>query len=189
MTKVRTTELGRHVGERVSLSGWLHSIRRMGGVSFVVLRDGYGLAQAVTENEADLDPLGDAGVESIIELEGRVVSSEHAADGVELHDPRLVLREAVTEAPPVVLSKRELRAQLQTLLDHATVANRHPKRRALFRISAGVMWGFREALDNMGFTEIQTPKIVASSTESGADVFTLDYFGTPAFLAQSPQLY
>jgi nondiscriminating aspartyl-tRNA synthetase len=59
----------------------------------------------------------------------------------------------------------------------------------LFRIAAASIAGFRATLDRLGFTEIQTPKIVASATESGANVFALDYFGRPAYLAQSPQFY
>ncbi len=66
---------------------------------------------------------------------------------------------------------------------------RHPTKRALFRLSAGVMAGFRQTLNGLGFTEIQTPKLVASATESGANVFAVDYFGQRAFLAQSPQFY
>jgi nondiscriminating aspartyl-tRNA synthetase len=69
------------------------------------------------------------------------------------------------------------------------VANRHPARRAIFRLSAGISAGFRHTLARQGFTEIQTPKIVAEATESGANVFRLDYFGRSAYLAQSPQFY
>ncbi|MBV9231643.1 MAG: hypothetical protein JOZ18_20200 [Chloroflexi bacterium] len=75
------------------------------------------------------------------------------------------------------------------MLDHATVTNRHPVRRATLRLASGVMSGFRNILTTRGFTEIQTPKIVAAATESGANVFQLDYFGRPAYLAQSPQFY
>jgi nondiscriminating aspartyl-tRNA synthetase len=75
------------------------------------------------------------------------------------------------------------------LLDHAVVSNRHVMRRAVLRLSAAIMKGFRTTLNDHGFTEIQTPKIVASATESGANVFKIDYFGRPAYLAQSPQFY
>ena len=78
---------------------------------------------------------------------------------------------------------------LTTLLDHAVVTNRNPERRAMLRLGAGVMAGFRATLTARDFTEIQTPKIVAAATESGANVFKLGYFGRPAFLAQSPQFY
>src|SRR5262249_44105899 len=66
---------------------------------------------------------------------------------------------------------------------------RHPRRRALFQLAAASLAGFRATLRARGFVEIQTPKIVGGATESGANVFALDYFGRPAYLAQSPQLY
>jgi nondiscriminating aspartyl-tRNA synthetase len=95
----------------------------------------------------------------------------------------------VSEPPPVLIGKREINASLPTLLDHAVIANRHPARRALFRLAAGALAAFREHLTGRGFTEIQSPKLVASATESGANVFGVDYFGRRAFLAQSPQFY
>jgi nondiscriminating aspartyl-tRNA synthetase len=75
------------------------------------------------------------------------------------------------------------------LLDYAAVSLRHPRRRAAFEVAAASLHGFRSSLDRLQFTEISTPKIVAAATESGANAFTLDYFGRPAFLAQSPQFY
>ena len=74
------------------------------------------------------------------------------------------------------------------MLDHAPVALRHPGCCGRYGSRPPVA-GFRAALDARGFTEIQTPKIVGSATESGANVFALDYFGQPAYLAQSPQFY
>jgi nondiscriminating aspartyl-tRNA synthetase len=69
------------------------------------------------------------------------------------------------------------------------VGLRHPARRALFRVQATIMAGFREYLDGEGFTEIQSPKLLAAASESGANVFGVDYFGRQAYLAQSPQFY
>ena len=191
MERIRTVEVGEHVGERVRVAGWLHSLRRLGGVNFLVVRDGWGIVQVVTESEAELGPLQDSvpGVESIVAVEGVVVSEAQAPEGVELHQPRIEVITPVTEVPPVPLNKRNISASIGTLLDHAVVTNRHPARRAVLRLGAGVMAGFRSTLIERGFTEIQTPKIVAAATESGANVFKLDYFGRPAFLAQSPQFY
>ena len=95
----------------------------------------------------------------------------------------------VTEPAPVPLQQKRLKAGLPTLLDHAVVANRHPERRAVFRLASGAMAGFRATLMGKHFTEIQSPKLVASATEGGANVFKLAYFGGDAFLAQSPQFY
>jgi nondiscriminating aspartyl-tRNA synthetase len=179
------------MGERVRLQGWLHNLRRLGGVNFVILRDGWGTVQAVTEQEEDLAPLRteELTTESVITLEGLVVAEAQAPGGYELHEPHIEVLTPVREAAPVVISKREVNAALPSLLDHAVMANRHPTRRAVFRLAAGSMAAFRAALNERHFTEIQTPKIVASATESGANVFQIDYFGRPAYLAQSPQFY
>jgi nondiscriminating aspartyl-tRNA synthetase len=147
--------------------------------------------QAVATSEDELAPLAatGAGVESIVAVEGTVASAPQAPGGVELRAPRIEVLVPVTEPPPIALNKREIKASLTTLLDHAPIANRHPQRRAILRLGACAMAGFRGTLDARGFTEIQTPKIVAAATESGANVFQLDYFGRPAYLAQSPQFY
>ncbi len=189
MNEIRTVEASEHVGEVARFRGWLHNLRRLGGVSFVFLRDGWGIIQAVTENDADLAPVADLALGSVVALTGLIVANAQAPGGLELQQPKLEVITSVHESAPLPLSKRRLNAALPTLLDHAVVANRHPARRAVFRLGAGVMAGFRAALTARHFTEIQTPKIVASATESGANVFKLDYFGRPAFLAQSPQFY
>lgn len=190
MTKrIRTVEAAAHAGERVRLTGWLHNLRRLGGINFIILRDGWGTIQAVTEDEADLAPLADLSLETVIALEGKLVSASQAPGGIELHQPQVTVITPVTETPPVALNKRTVQASLPTQLDHGVVVNRHPTRQAIFRLASGAMAGFRHTLQARHFTEIQTPKLVASATESGANVFKLDYFGRSAFLAQSPQFY
>ena len=189
MERVFTVEIHRHEGRRVRLQGWLHAVRRMGGIAFLVVRDGWGTAQAVTEDEDDLAPLDGLSEESVIAVEGVVVPSAQAPGGYELHEPRISVITPVSEPPPAALYKKRLNVALPTLLDHAVVFNRRPQRRAIFRLAAGTMAGFRATLDAQEFTEIQTPKLVASATEGGANVFAVDYFGQRAYLAQSPQFY
>ena len=196
MERIRTVELAASlVGQRVRLAGWLHSLRRLGGVSFLTLRDGRGTAQAVFTAESTLGAITEGGLrpETVLQIEGTVAaappSNRAGPPAYELHAPSLAVLSPVTAEPPVALGKRELRAPLPTLLDHAVVANRHPARKAVFRLVAGAMAGFRATLGAQGFTEVQTPKIVGQATEGGANVFELSYFGGPAYLAQSPQFY
>jgi nondiscriminating aspartyl-tRNA synthetase len=189
--RIPSIEVGAHLGERIQVAGWLHTLRRLGGVSFLILRDGWGIIQVVAASEEDLAPLraAQAGPESVLLVEGDVTAASQAPGGVELHAPRITVLTAVTEAPPVTLGKRELKASLTTMLDEAVVTTRHPTRRAIFRLGASAMTSFRETLSARGFTEIQSPKLVESATEGGANVFALDYFSRPAYLAQSPQFY
>jgi nondiscriminating aspartyl-tRNA synthetase len=104
-------------------------------------------------------------------------------------EPQITLLGEPAQAPPVELWRPNLDAGLPTILDHAAVSWRHPARRARWDLAAASLRAFRAALDGLGFTEIQTPKFVSSATESGASVFRVDYFGRPAYLAQSPQFY
>lgn len=189
--RVPSTEVAAHIGERIAVAGWLHALRRLGGISFLILRDGWGIVQVVAASDEELSPVhaAHAGPESVLRVEGVVVSASQAPGGVELREPRITVLTAVTETPPVILGKRELKASLTTMLDEAVLTSRHPTRRAVYRLGASAMASFRETLSQRGFTEIQTPKLVEGATEGGANVFAIDYFGRPAYLAQSPQLY
>jgi nondiscriminating aspartyl-tRNA synthetase len=181
--RVLSSELPAYAGERVAMAGWLHAKRELGAVTFVILRDRAGLAQIVAEPPVELSP------ETVLEVEGVAVAAEQAPGGVELQEPSFRVLSEPAQQPPLELRRPVLKESLPTLLDHAPLAWRHPGERAKLAITAASVAGFRRALDGLGFTEISTPKIVASATESGANVFRLDYFGRQAYLAQSPQFY
>ncbi len=194
MKRIQTNEVAQHVGERVCVKGWLHAVRQLSQLTFLVVRDGWGMVQVIVEHAepngaSALLPLEGLFPETVVEVEGIVRAQAQAPGGVELGEPVIRVITPVREALPVAINKKRIKAALPTLLDHAVVVNRHPARRAIFRLTAGTMAGFRTILSANGFTEVQSPKIVASATESGANVFQLDYFGTPAYLAQSPQFY
>jgi nondiscriminating aspartyl-tRNA synthetase len=189
MERIWTTEIAGHVGARVRLAGWLHHLRRLRGVSFLILRDARGTAQVVVEDPALIERLGQLYHESVLAVEGRVVAEPQAPGGVELREPTVEVIAPASAPPPFDLFRPTLTPPLPTLLDHAALSLRHPRRRALFQLAAASLAGFRATLRARGFVEIQTPKIVGGATESGANVFALDYFGRPAYLAQSPQLY
>lgn len=189
MERTLTGELRPHIGGRVRLAGWLHHQRRLARLTFVVLRDRAGLAQVVVEDAAVVEQLAGLLPETVLEVEGTVAASEQAPSGVELRDPTFTVIAEPAEQPPIELRRPELKESLPTILDHAPIALRHPKRRDAFRLAAASVRGFRAALDRLGFVEIQTPKIVVSATETGSNLFRVDYFGREAFLAQSPQFY
>ena len=189
MERIWTTDIGQHVGERVRLAGWLHRLRRLSNVSFLILRDGKGLAQIVVEDPEVVARLDLLPAETVLSVEGEVAAQPQAPGGVEIHHPAIDVIAAAAEPPPFDLFRPAIKAHLPTVLDHAPVALRHPRHRALFRLSAALMSGFRATLQAMDFVEIQTPKLVATATEGGANVFAVDYFGRPAYLAQSPQFY
>jgi nondiscriminating aspartyl-tRNA synthetase len=133
--------------------------------------------------------LDDLPEETVVEVEGTVVANLQAVRGFELLYPHITVLSSIADPPPVELWRPTLNATLPVLLDHAPVLWRHPVQQAVWQLAAASLRGFRRVLDGKGFTEIQTPKIVGTSTESGANVFALDYFGKRGYLAQSPQFY
>jgi nondiscriminating aspartyl-tRNA synthetase len=187
--RIWTTTIGQFAGQRVELRGWKHRFRRLGSVSFLILRDRKGTAQVVLSDADQMQWLDRFASESVLKVCGTVVESPQAPGGVELHDPEIELISQADESPPFDLFRPGIDAHLPTQLDHAAVSLRHPARRALSSLASASTAGFRAALESMDFTEIFTPKIVAAATEGGANVFEIDYFGTPAYLAQSPQFY
>lgn len=180
--RVLSSELSAHVGETVLLRGWVHRRRSLKSVSFLIVRDRAGLAQVVVPEPAQVPE------ESAVAVVGTVVANPAAPAGVEVVKPTVDAL-AAAETPPFELFRPELRATLPTQLDTAPLAFRHPGRRQALQVAAAATRGFRTALEKSGFTEIFTPKLVATATESGANVFPVDYFGRTAYLAQSPQFY
>ncbi|EON25060.1 aspartyl-tRNA synthetase [Nocardioides sp. CF8] len=171
-------------GSTVTLEGWVHRRRELARVTFLVVRDRSGLAQVVLPAGTAVPP-----EETTVRVVGTATANPQAPGGVEVTDATI---EALTEpaaTPPAELWRPALDVSLPTLLDNAPVLWRHPAQRAKWEIAAASLRGFRATLDELGFTEIATPKFVESATESGANVFAVDYFGRPAYLAQSPQFY
>ncbi|HEY3005878.1 MAG TPA: aspartate--tRNA(Asn) ligase [Kribbellaceae bacterium] len=187
--RILSTALPSYTGQTVTVAGWIHRRRRLAAVSFLILRDRAGLAQVVVKEPAALARLDELGEETVVRVTGTVAANPQAPGGAELVDPVIESLTEPAHTPPLELWRPSVGASLPVVLDHAAVSWRHPAVRAGWEIAAASLHGFRTTLDGLGFTEIQTPKIVGSATESGANVFALDYFGRPAYLAQSPQFY
>lgn len=184
MQRVLSYELPKHVGEQVSVAGWVHRRRELKSVSFLILRDRAGHAQVVMPPGAELP-----GEETVVKVTGRVLANEVAPGGVEIIEPVVEVLSGPVESLPFEVFRPSLSPLLPSQLDHAPLSLRHPSRRSALKLSSELTKAFRQTLERRDFTEIHTPKIVESATEAGATVFGLDYFGRKAFLAQSPQFY
>ena len=176
-------------GALAKTEGMIHSIRRMGEISFVILRRRDGLLQTVyEEGKGDLDirglKEGDA-----VQVPGVVRKEEGAPHGAELRLEKVRILSEPSEPLPLPVDKWKLSSSLEARLDMRPISLRNVRERARFKIQEGIVKGFREFLYGQGFTEIHTPKIGAKSAEGGANIFKLAYFHKPAVLAQSPQLY
>ncbi|WP_374968069.1 aspartate--tRNA(Asn) ligase [Terrabacter sp. BE26] len=176
-------------GERATLAGWIHRRRVLASVTFLVLRDRSGLAQVVVKDAETIEQLAGLPEETVVEVTGTVSANDAAPGGAELVEAAITALTEPALAPPAELWRPSFAAGLPTHLDHAAVTLRHPRHRAAWQLASASMSGFRSALGALDFTEIATPKLVGTATESGANVFTVDYFGRTAYLAQSPQLY
>lgn len=175
-------------GSIVRLQGHVHRRRELATVSFLVIRDRSGLAQVVlSPEEVPVDGLPPE--ETVVQVVGSATANHQAPGGTEVTQPVLTLLSDPADTPPVELWRPTLSTTLPTLLDHASVTWRHPRQRAVWEIAAASLNGFRNTLLAADFTEVQTPKLVESATESGANVFPVDYFGRQAYLAQSPQFF
>jgi len=184
-------ELQSHVGKQVTIEGWLHKKRLLGGLTFINVRDRGGLTQVVIKDKDEVEKLRGLQIGTVLRVEGTVKDEPRAPGGVELHDVTLEVMVPVTEEPPIEIDKplSHKPENLDTLFDHRVLGLRNLQETAIFRIRSELLRYIREYLYKNDFVEINTPKLVAGAAEGGAEVFKLDYFGKEATLAQSPQLY
>ncbi len=175
-------------GKEVTLYGWVDVVRDQKAVQFIVLRDESGKVQLVNDRDAS------AGIAETIA--GLTLDSTVRAIGtVELNDRvklgglevRLASLEVLSSAAPALPLNAE--SALDTRLDWRFVDLRRPENRLIFEIQTAVEQSFRRTWQADGFLELHSPKLMAGASESGAELFRVDYFDTSAYLAQSPQFY
>src|SRR6266496_893017 len=191
MTRTLTSELSAHIGQTVTLRGWLHKKRLLGGLNFLTIRDRSGIAQALAEDKAELEKLRGLQIGTVVTFVGTVVADERAPGGAELHDVKITVEMPVTDEPPIEIDKpiSHKPDNLDTLFEYRVLNVRNITEQKIFRIRAALVRYLREFLYEHDFVEIDTPKLLAEATEGGAEVFQLEYFGKTATLAQSPQFY
>ncbi|WP_124065656.1 aspartate--tRNA(Asn) ligase [Clostridium sp. E02] len=186
---IKDVESGSYAGETIKMEGSVHTIRKMGEVAFVILRNAEGLVQCVYEQGTTNFLLSQLKEESAVKITGVVSMEERAPHGFEIRLLEITVLSEPAEILPIAISKWKLNTSLETKLALRPITLRNPLERAKFRIQEGIVRGFRDFLHSQSFTEIRTPKIVARGAEGGSNVFKLDYFNKKAELGQSPQFY
>jgi len=182
-------ELAHYAGQTVRLQGWVHRIRRIGAVTFVLLRDRSGIVQVVLASDGACGPaLDEVAVEDVVEVRGQVRLDERAQGGFEVDGETVTVIAKAAELP-FEINLPVLKIGLDLALQHRVPALRHARQQAIFRLKGEIIRCFREFSAAQGMVEVQTPKIVATATEGGANLFAVDYLGRRAYLAQSPQFY
>lgn len=191
MKRTLSRDIAEGIGKEITIKGWLHKKRLLGGLTFISVRDRAGLVQVLIEDKAETEKLRGMQIGTVLEVTGKVKKEERAPGGAEVYEPTITVVVPVAEEPPVEIDKplSHKSEHLETLFDNRVIGLRNLQETAIFKIQAKVLESARAYFIEQGFTEMNTPKLLAEATEGGAEVFKLDYFGKEATLAQSAQFY
>ncbi len=193
MLRTHTTkEASQLDGEEVTICGWIHDIRVLGKIAFLIIRDRTGLAQVTLikslVGKEEFKRYTKLTRESVICVRGKVQQTEQAKLGFEILPEKIdVLSIAETPLPLGVADK--VSADMETRIENRFLDLRKPEVLSIFKVRSTLLQGIRDTLIGEGFIEVHTPKIVATATEGGTELFPVKYFEKNAYLNQSPQLY
>ena len=175
------------IGKEVVLGGWIEDLRKLGKMSFITLRDISGISQVIVKGDVN-ENLGEINRQSVVSIRGIVQETKARDFAFEVKADEIeVLGKAVHPLPIDPIGRLE--SNIDTRLNHRALDMRNQKTASIFKLRHHVLQSLRKTLADKKFIEITTPKIIGSASEGGADLFSLDYFGKTAYLAQSPQLY
>jgi len=192
MQRIHIQDLNQHIGDQVRIQGWLHTLRDQKNMQFIILRDRTGLVQVAHFKKADLDLaeiISGLGTESALTITGQVVRNEIVKlGGIEIQLEDLVV-ENPAEVPLPFEPFGEYLPDQDFRLDWRYVDLRRDINQLIFQVQTTAEQAMREYWLDHDFIEIHSPKIMGMPSESGAELFSLPYFETTAYLAQSPQFY
>jgi len=185
---ITIAELAEHVDTDVTLQGWVYNWRKKGKLRFIILRDGFGYLQCVVFRPEVEEAVWDTAValtqESSVRVTGRLVADERAPGGYEL---KVMALEAVQIAPEFPIGKKDHGPDF--LLNHRHLWLRSKRQHAMMRVRSEVNQAIRDFFYDRGYTNIDSPILTPAACEGTSTLFETDYFGEPAFLSQSGQLY
>ncbi|MGL4107509.1 aspartate--tRNA(Asn) ligase [Clostridium sp. LP20] len=187
MKRKLVNELKEFIDEKVCIKGWIYKIRRLKNITFIIIRDRSGLVQCIVNNN-DFD-LSEISIESVVSIIGKVKESNNKLNPFEVEVESIEIISKADSELPIEINKGNLEVNLDTMLNNRVLSLRHQKINGIFKIQNIIVNAFRDFLNNEGFTEIHTPKIVKEGAEGGTEVFEVKYFEYKAYLAQSPQFY
>lgn len=178
-----------NVGKVVSFKACVHRLRKMSGVTFIVVRTAACTIQTVYSENDCKDSIQGLREGFFVWVKGTVTENPKDFNGVEIVLSEIKLISTPAAELPLKIAQGKLNCSIDTKLDNRVAALRNPYERAIFKVQEGLVHGMHIFMKENGFTEIHTPKIVAQGAEGGANIFRLDYFHKNAFLNQSPQFY
>jgi len=185
------SSLAAHEGEVVTLKGWLYNIRSSGKLLFPMFRDGTGVIQGIVPKAAVPEEVFERvkalTQESSVVVTGRVRADKRAPSGFEIDVENVEAVHLVPESTPYPITPKEHGTDF--LMEHRHLWMRSPRQAAILRIRATIMRAAQEYFDTHGFVRTDPPILTPAACEGTSTLFELDYFGDPAFLTQSGQLY
>jgi asparaginyl-tRNA synthetase len=191
-SRIAIAQAGDHVGEIVTVSGWLYNLRKSGKIVFPILRDGTGVMQCVAVKsqlpEALFEMIKELTQESSIVVTGKVRAEPRAPGGYEMDVEAVEVVQRVPEADPYPITPKE--HGIDFLMDHRHLWLRSRRQHAVLRVRHEVIKAIRDYFDSNGFTLIDTPIFTPAACEGTTTLFEVDYFdGEKVYLTQSGQLY
>jgi nondiscriminating aspartyl-tRNA synthetase len=189
VTRTLIADLPEKVGQQATVRGWVQAIRDQKSVQFVIVRDETGLAQVVLPKADPPSELNERvsalTAESAVTIQGTVAADERVKlGGLELKLEALAVESLAEPELPVAAD-----SALDKRIDWRYLDLRRPDRRLIFEVQTTAEHAMRDYWRKEGFIEIHTPKLMGSASESGAELFKVEYFDGVAYLAQSPQFY
>lgn len=193
MNKIEFNKLKKHYNEEVTLKGFIDNIRDLQYVQFMILRDRTGKVQVTIEKNDENKSLNEIvsglTLESTVKVTGKLLESPKVKlNGMEVI-PTSIEVTSVSESELPINYKDQSSSLIDTKLDYRFLDLRNEKNILMFKVQSAFVEGMRDFLYKNEFIEIHTPKLIAAASESGSDVFAVDYFDRTAYLAQSPQFY
>lgn len=193
MNKIEFNEHKKHYNEEVTLKGFIDNIRDLQYVQFMILRDRTGKVQVTIEKNDENKSLNEIvsglTLESTVKVTGKLLESPKVKlNGMEVI-PTSIEVTSVSESELPINYKDQSSSLIDTKLDYRFLDLRNEKNILMFKVQSAFVEGMRDFLYKNEFIEIHTPKLIAAASESGSDVFAVDYFDRTAYLAQSPQFY
>ena len=174
-------------GQDVLFGGWVVDLRKLGKMAFLTVRDVTGMCQVIVKGDA-MSLLEGLNRQSVVRILGKVQASKAKDFDFEISATELQVL-AKAEYPLPIDPIGRLESDIDNRLNSRALDMRNQKTASIFKLRSQVLASIRETLIKRKFIEINTPKIIGSASEGGADLFSLDYFGKQGYLAQSPQLY
>ena len=174
-------------GNDVVFGGWVVDLRKLGKMAFLTVRDVTGMCQVIVKGDS-MSLLEGLNRQSVVRISGKIQASKAKDFDFEVSATEIQIL-AKAEYPLPIDPIGRLESDIDNRLNSRALDMRNQKTASIFKLRSKVLASIRETLIKRKFIEINTPKIIGSASEGGADLFGLDYFGQQAYLAQSPQLY